>query len=111
MGSIKDLYQEMQKNEVLLDRISGELTLHGKSIVWTYKIENDFGDEREELEEYDDDDFAGFEPISIDEILNCTYEEDLEEIRDNICELEIYDSLVFSEPKIKANVISFKITL
>jgi len=30
MGNLKSLYSEMQENEVLQDRISGELTWHGK---------------------------------------------------------------------------------
>ena len=110
MGSLKNLYKEMQDNEVLQDRISGELTLNGKAIVWTYKIENEIN-YNEDYDDIDEDDFDMDDTVSVEEILTCTYDEDLEEIQDNIREMEIYDQLVFSEPKIKDNVISFKITL
>ena len=111
MGNLKSLYSEMQGNEVLQDRISGELAWHGKSIVWTYKIENEINFDEDECDEIDEDDFNMEDTISVEEILTCTYDEDLEEIQDNIREHELYDELIFSEPKIKDNVISFKITI
>lgn len=110
MGNLKNLYKEMQENEVLQDRLSGELTLNGKSIVWTFKIENEIN-YNDDYDDIDEDDFDMDDSVSVEEILTCTYDEDLEEIQDNIRELDIYDELLFLEPKIKDNVISFKITL
>lgn len=109
MVKIKDVFKEMQDNDILQERISGELTLVGKSIVWTYKIENDL-ENIEDDEDIDEDDFNMEDSVSIEEILNDTYEEDLEEIKDNICECEYFDDLVFSEPKLKNSTISFKIS-
>jgi hypothetical protein len=112
MGNkLKSLFEEMQENEVLQDRISGELTWHGKSIVWSYKIENEINYDEDEYNDIDENDFDINDSISIEEILTCTYEEDLEEIEDNIREHVIFDELKFTEPKIKENMISFKITL
>ena len=110
MGNLKNLYKEMQENEVLQDRLSGELTLNGKSIVWTFKIENEIN-YNDDYDDIDEDDFDMDDSVSVEEILTCTYDEDLEEIQDNIRELDIYDELLFLEPKIKDNMISFKITL
>ncbi len=109
MVKIKDVYTEMQKNDTLQDRISGDLTLVGKSIVWTYKIDNDL-ENIEDDEEIDEDDFNEDDSVSIEEMLVDTYEQDLEEIKDNICETLYYDNLVFTEPKVKDSSISFKIS-
>lgn len=108
MITIKSLFSAMQNSEVLIDRISGGFTLVGKSIVWTYTIDNDIEDIGED-EEIDEDDFKMGDVISLEEILNDVYEQDLEEINDSICELEGYDDLIFTEPRIKDTSISFKI--
>jgi hypothetical protein len=81
------------------------------SIVWSYKIENEINYDEDEYNDIDENDFDINDSISIEEILTCTYEEDLEEIEDNIREHVIFDELKFTEPKIKENMISFKITL
>ena len=112
MSTIKSLYSEIQKNEILQDRISGDLTLQGKAIIWSYKIENDINyDEDSEFDEIDENDFNMADSVSIEELLNNIYDEDLEEIHDNLSENAMYDSLEFSQPKVKGNSISFKITI
>jgi len=116
--SISKLYEQLEENlsyenkggNVVLD-IKGELMLNDKTIIWTYNLDKYFDDGLHDDEYVDDEEVEmfNFTSESNEELLQNIYREDFEKIEMVLDELtDIYDWNV-SEPKIKGDVISFKI--
>lgn len=111
--TIKELYEALQDGG-LLEKLKGELILHGKFIVWTYDIiknSEEIGDDNEEgidmLIEEDEYNYNDYE--STEELLRQAYDEDLESIQDYINDLGDCIDRAYSDPKMGKTTISFRI--
>jgi hypothetical protein len=105
--NICELFETIQVG-ILPEEIDGEFQLQGKCIVWTYSL----NDNSEELPEIDDDEEElgfSFEAKSAEEILQESYEEDLEVLEGFLDEIEETGNWTFSDPETVGNIISFRI--
>lgn len=101
---INELFEKIQ--EISSEDLSGEFQLHGKNIIWTYKLEDDC----EEYEPLDDEDSQfNFECLSSEELQLEAYEHDIEKIEALLDEIEESDNWTLGEPDINDDSISFKI--
>lgn len=104
--NINELFELLQDN--VSDDLSGEITLHKNTIIWSYTLE-DIDDDY--INEDDDDDFFfGFESTSSEEKLIKVYETDLDLIRMILLDFDEENNWSFSEYKTKQNSITFKIS-
>ena len=104
--NINELFEILQDD--ISDELSGEITLHKSTIIWSYTLE-DIDDDNSIDDEEDDDFFFGFESTSNEEKLIETYTQDLEIIQMCIFEYNEEDNWNFSDYKTKQNSITFKI--
>ncbi len=104
--NINELFEEIQ-DEFIVEELNGEFLLQGKSIVWTYNLE----DSSEEIDYNDDDEdnMFGFESISSEELLLEGYHEDIEKLQNKLDEISETDNWNFSNTDINENLISFTI--
>jgi|GEM_PF-1223654 len=110
MKKIKNLFKKLQDNKQLQEKLTGELTLKGDTIVWTYDFDNDAEELDDCQEELDDNDITFGDVVCVEEYLNDTCETDIEEIMDYITSNDDVDDYEFSESIIKGSIISFKIS-
>jgi hypothetical protein len=103
---IGELFNKLQVE--LSEELKGELTLKGKSIIWTYDL-NKNSEEIDAPNEDDDEDF-NFEAQSPEELLLEAYIDDLENIQQLLDEYDEFDNWLFSEPETNETIISFRIT-
>ena len=103
---IGELFNKLQ--EELSEELKGELTLKGKSIIWTYDL-NKNSEEIDTPNEDDDEDF-NFEAQSPEELLLEAYIDDLENIQQLLDEYDEFDNWLFSEPETNETIISFRIS-
>jgi hypothetical protein len=103
---IGELFNKLQVE--LSEELKGELTLKGKSIIWTYDL-NKNSEEIDTPNEDDDEDF-NFEAQSPEELLLEAYIDDLENIQQLLDEYDEFDNWLFSEPETNETIISFRIT-
>ena len=105
--NISELFEEIQ-NKFSFEELSGELTLEGNCILWSYSVEND---SEQFVNDYSDEEEIeySFEALSSDEILLETYNEELEKIETCLDELNELNDWSFSDYDIVDNTISFKI--
>jgi hypothetical protein len=111
---MKILFDALQDDQ-LLENLKGELTLQGKSIVWSYDIiknSEQHGDDNEEGIELmiDDGEFRYKDYISTEEMLQEAYDDDIELLQNYIYELGDCIDRNYSDPKLTSTVISFKIS-
>lgn len=109
--TIKILYQALQSSD-LQEKLTGELTLSNKYIVWTYDLIKDSEENGDVDEEQIEDDYNTnniYADIrSNEEILRDAYDNDMELIQDyiNICG-DCIDR-TFTDPEISKTAITFK---
>ena len=102
---IGELFNKLQ--EELSEELKGELTLKGKSIIWTYNI----SENSDEIDAQDDDDEDyDFQAQSPEELLLDAYIEDLDNIQELLDEYEESENWLFSEPETNETTISFRIS-
>jgi hypothetical protein len=106
--NISELFEKIQ-DQLNIDDLNGEFTLHGNCIVWLFNLENNC--EEIEISENDDDefDFYSSDVSSTEELLQEAYNSDLEMLNELLDELEEIDNWNTSDYEIVENTISFKI--
>ena len=105
--NIRELFEKIQ-DTFNSDNISGEFTLQGNCIIWSYSLDND----SEELPvlDVDDDEYAyNFESESSEELLTNTCNAVIEQIEGLFDELDENDNWEFSDSEIIDDLITFKI--
>jgi hypothetical protein len=110
MKKIKILFKKLQDDKQLLEKLTGELTLKGDTIVWSYDLDNDAEEIDICQEELDDSDVTFEEVVCVEEYLTEAYETDLEEIEDFITSNDDIGEYDFSNSIIKGTCVSFKIS-
>lgn len=104
--NINELFEILQDD--ISDELTGEITLHKSTIIWSYTLE-DIDDDNQINEEEDDDFFFGFESTSNEEKLIEIYNQDLEIIQMTLFEHNEEEKWNFTDYKTKQNSITFKI--
>jgi hypothetical protein len=89
--NISELFEQIQDNLLSDGLLSGEFTLQGNCIVWTYNLEEN-SEEIDAPNEDDDEMNFSFEAISSEELLQEAYQDDLillEQFLDSIEEFHL----------------------
>jgi hypothetical protein len=101
-------------DENFLDQLDGELTLVNKEIIWTFDLiknseeyEDEFDDESDSEDEFESD--IEYDISSPEELLNESYNKDVELIEEFIDEIDDINNWNFSPVETNKNTISFKI--
>lgn len=112
MKKIKNLFKKLQDNKALQERLAGELTLKGNTIVWTYDLYSNAEELDIDQDDQDENEIDFKDIICVEEHLTDTYETDLEEIEDAIAAMVDVDEEEFdySNSMINETIISFKIS-
>jgi hypothetical protein len=104
--NISELFEEIQ-NEFIIEELNGEFLLQGRTIVWSYNLE-DSSEEIDFIEE-DEDNMFGFDSVSSEELLLEGYQEDFEKLQNKLDEINETDNWKFSNTDINESIISFVI--
>jgi hypothetical protein len=104
---VNELFEKIEER-FLPEDLNGEFQLQGNCIIWTYNLDND--SEEINFPEDDEDELSfNFEASSPAELLQEACDDDMDEIKGFLDELDEYDYWTFSEPETIGNIISFKI--
>lgn len=106
---------EKLSDKNFIDQLDGELILVDKSIIWTFDLiknseeyEDDFDNEYDDNDEFEND--IEYEDInSPEELLDESYNKDVELIEEFIDEIDDINNWNFSNVETNKNTISFKI--
>lgn len=108
--TLKALYEQLQDDD-LANQLKGELILQKARIVWRYDLSKNsdtFEDNVEnDDEDHEDEDF-GY-GVSTEELLQETYDADIELIQNFVYELGDCVDWFYGDPEIKGSIISFVI--
>ncbi len=109
--TIKSLFEELEETD-LFDKLSGELILHNKYIVWTFDIDKNLDDFEVDNNLLDDE--IGYTEIDFNDIisneekLKDAYDVDIELIQDYLNRLDDCVERKFTDPVTSKNMISFR---
>jgi len=113
--TIKKLFDVLLSTDIQ-EKIKGELTLHGKKIIWAYDITKNserLGDDNNEgvsvLIDDNETDYTGYIDTSIEEMLQQACDEDMEIIQNYVYEMNDCIDWSYSDPHLGETTISFKI--
>lgn len=108
--TIKLLYDALMSSD-LQEKLTGELTLHNKYIVWTYDLLKHSDDLEDDIDEYCDEvdpDVDYIDMMSNEEKLTDVYDEDIELIQDYIYMINDCIDRTYSDPVVTDWAITFK---
>ena len=108
--TMKILYEALQSTD-LQEKLTGELTLHNKYIVWTYDLVKDSeenGEIDEDQKDEDDSNNVYVDIRSSEEMLTEAYDKDIELIQDYINITGDCIDRTFTDPEITKTAITFK---